>query len=132
MRLRILAVGTRMPDWVEAGCREYLKRLPPELNVDIVELPLGQRGKGADIQRAIARDVRQCKKGFGAVHVAVGTAIVLFMAPVAVEGLPHGAFFFAPESLGNDLNRAPGNLSTDLWVLAQSVKIPVLRPAQTT
>ncbi|MCL4128444.1 UNVERIFIED_CONTAM: hypothetical protein GTU68_041739 [Idotea baltica] len=29
-----------MPDWVEAGCNEYLKRLPSELNLEIIELPL--------------------------------------------------------------------------------------------
>lgn len=65
MRLRILAVGTRMSDWVEAGCNEYLKRLPPELNVEIVELPLGQRGKGADIRRAIAREGEAMLRAIG-------------------------------------------------------------------
>ncbi|WP_461521651.1 23S rRNA (pseudouridine(1915)-N(3))-methyltransferase RlmH [Porticoccus sp.] len=65
MRLRILAVGTKMPDWVESGCNEYLKRLPPELNVDIVELPLGQRGKGADIKRAIAREGEAMLRAIG-------------------------------------------------------------------
>ena len=65
MRLRILAVGTKMPDWVEAGCNEYLKRLPPELNVEIVELPLGQRGKGADIKRAITREGEAMLKAIG-------------------------------------------------------------------
>ena len=65
MRLRILAIGTKMPDWVESGCIEYLKRLPSELRVEIVELPLGQRGKGADIQRAIAREGEAMLKAIG-------------------------------------------------------------------
>lgn len=65
MRLRILAVGTKMPDWVESGCNEYLKRLPPELNVEIVELPLGQRGKGADIKRVITREGEAMLKAIG-------------------------------------------------------------------
>lgn len=65
MRLRILAVGTKMPDWVEAGCNEYLKRLPSELNLEIVELPLGQRGKGADIKRAITREGEAMLKAIG-------------------------------------------------------------------
>lgn len=56
MRLRILAVGSRMPDWVEEGYREYAKRLPPEIRVDMVELPLGPRGKGQSIARAIERE----------------------------------------------------------------------------
>lgn len=65
MRLRIIAIGTKMPDWVEAGCNEYLKRLPPELNLEIIELPLGQRGKGADINRAIQREGEAMLKAIG-------------------------------------------------------------------
>lgn len=65
MRLRIIAIGTKMPNWVEAGCNEYLKRLPPELNLEIIELPLGQRGKGADINRAIQREGEAMLKAIG-------------------------------------------------------------------
>lgn len=65
MRLRILAIGTKMPDWVESGCNEYLKRLPPELRIEVVELPLGKRGKGADIQRAILREGEAMLKAIG-------------------------------------------------------------------
>lgn len=31
MRLAILAVGHKLPDWVAAGCAEYIKRMPREL-----------------------------------------------------------------------------------------------------
>lgn len=65
MRLKIIAIGTKMPDWVEAGCNEYLKRLPSELNLEIVELPLGQRGKGADVNRAISREGEAMLKAIG-------------------------------------------------------------------
>ena len=65
MRLRILAIGTKMPDWVESGCNEYLKRLPPELRIEVLELPLGKRGKGADIQRAILREGEAMLKAIG-------------------------------------------------------------------
>ena len=65
MRLKIIAIGTKMPDWVEAGCNEYLKRLPPELNLEIIELPLGQRGKSADINRAIQREGEAMLKAIG-------------------------------------------------------------------
>ncbi|MBV8062396.1 MAG: 23S rRNA (pseudouridine(1915)-N(3))-methyltransferase RlmH, partial [Nevskia sp.] len=30
MRVRLIAVGTRMPAWVEAGFAEYAQRLPRE------------------------------------------------------------------------------------------------------
>jgi len=33
MRLHILAVGHRMPDWIATGFDEYAKRMPPELRM---------------------------------------------------------------------------------------------------
>ena len=54
-----------MSDWIEAGCNEYLKRMPSELNLEIIELPMGHRGKGADLQRAIAREGEVMLKAIG-------------------------------------------------------------------
>jgi 23S rRNA (pseudouridine1915-N3)-methyltransferase len=50
MKLRILAVGHKMPAWVEQGCTEYLKRMPREASVEIVEIKPDKRaaGKGSD------------------------------------------------------------------------------------
>ncbi|MGH1485138.1 MAG: 23S rRNA (pseudouridine(1915)-N(3))-methyltransferase RlmH [Cellvibrionaceae bacterium] len=45
MRIRVLAVGTRMPDWVNTGVKEYQKRLPREWRFEWLELPLGPRGR---------------------------------------------------------------------------------------
>lgn len=51
MRLRVVAVGRRMPPWVDAGWDEYARRMPPELPLEITEVPLGRRGRNADIER---------------------------------------------------------------------------------
>jgi 23S rRNA (pseudouridine1915-N3)-methyltransferase len=59
VRIKLLAVGTKMPTWVEQGVNEYSKRLPPEIKFEIKEIPLGKRGKGADIKRAIAAEGQQ-------------------------------------------------------------------------
>lgn len=56
MRVSLIAVGTRMPAWVEAGVNEYRKRLPPELQLDIREIALAKRGKNADIARAMQQE----------------------------------------------------------------------------
>ncbi len=53
MRIRLLAVGQKMPSWVESGYQEYCKRLPAEFQLELVELAPGYRGKGADLARAI-------------------------------------------------------------------------------
>jgi 23S rRNA (pseudouridine1915-N3)-methyltransferase len=56
MQVRLIAVGTRMPAWVEAGVAEYRKRLPPEIQFDVREISLAQRGKNADIARALQQE----------------------------------------------------------------------------
>ena len=56
MRIALIAVGTRMPAWVEDGVAEYSRRLPPEIRFEIRELALGKRGKNADIARAMAEE----------------------------------------------------------------------------
>ena len=56
MRLRLIAVGSRMPRWVEEGWQEYVKRLPAELSLELVEIPLNTRGKNADVARLIRQE----------------------------------------------------------------------------
>lgn len=51
MKLRLIAVGTRMPDWVEAGFADYSRRLPPEFGFALQEIAVTPRGKNADIAR---------------------------------------------------------------------------------
>ncbi|MDZ4097085.1 MAG: 23S rRNA (pseudouridine(1915)-N(3))-methyltransferase RlmH [Methylophilaceae bacterium] len=46
MKLRILSVGHKMPDWVEKACVEYLKRMPREASVEIIEIKPDKRASG--------------------------------------------------------------------------------------
>lgn len=49
MKLLVVAVGHRQPDWVNAGCAEYVKRMPRELATSIIEIkPEGRGGKTRD------------------------------------------------------------------------------------
>ena len=68
MKLRILSVGHKMPGWIEDGCKEYLKRMPRELAVEIVEIRPDKRAssrnsdqvqeaEGKRILEAAGRDI---------------------------------------------------------------------------
>lgn len=59
MRIRLIAVGTKMPDWVEQGFNEYRKRLNQDLTLELVEIPAGKRGKNADLERITEREGQQ-------------------------------------------------------------------------
>lgn len=65
MRIRIIAVGTRMPAWVDAGCGEYLRRLRPALRVDLVEVAPGRRSAGAPATRALEDEARRLLASVG-------------------------------------------------------------------
>ena len=54
MRIALLAVGTKPPDWVRSGFEEYRKRLPKPYAPELIELAAGTRGPGRDAARAIA------------------------------------------------------------------------------
>lgn len=62
MKLRILAVGTKMPAWVQSGCFEYSKRMPPELCVQTIEIALGPRGKSQSPAKATEIEGRSILK----------------------------------------------------------------------
>jgi len=48
MRLILLAVGDRLPAWAEAATAEYLKRMPREARVDLLEIrPENRAGRAA-------------------------------------------------------------------------------------
>ncbi len=38
-----VAVGTKMPDWVQTGFSEYLRRFPKDMPFELVEIPAGKR-----------------------------------------------------------------------------------------
>lgn len=56
MKIRLIAVGTKMPAWVVSGYSEYAKRLPNEVSLECREIPLSKRSKSLDIERAIQRE----------------------------------------------------------------------------
>lgn len=53
MRIHLLAVGRRMPAWVNSGYAEFARRLPPECHLELTEIAPGPRAKGGSAARAI-------------------------------------------------------------------------------
>lgn len=71
MRLTIFAVGHRMPDWLADGCAEYVKRMPRELPLAVVEIKPEPRGSKTREQLLAAEKVRlqQALQGFSRIVV---------------------------------------------------------------
>jgi 23S rRNA (pseudouridine1915-N3)-methyltransferase len=58
MKLTVLAVGHRQPDWVDDGCAEYVKRMPRELATAVVEIKPEPRGSKTREQLLSAEKLR--------------------------------------------------------------------------
>ncbi len=56
MKIRLIAVGTRMPDWVSTGYHEFSKRLNDDVRLELVEIAAGKRGKSVDIARLTEKE----------------------------------------------------------------------------
>ncbi|MGH8398678.1 MAG: 23S rRNA (pseudouridine(1915)-N(3))-methyltransferase RlmH [Gammaproteobacteria bacterium] len=56
MRIHLLAAGTRLPSWINAGFDEYAGRLPPECKLLLKEIPLGAGRRSGDVAKAIAQE----------------------------------------------------------------------------
>ena len=58
MKLAIVAVGHRQPDWIAAGCNEYVKRMPRELATSVSEVKPEGRGSKTREQLLAAEKAR--------------------------------------------------------------------------
>lgn len=69
MKLQLVAVGTKMPDWVQTGFTEYLRRFPKDMPFELIEIPAGKRGKNADIKRILDKEGEQMLAAAGKNHI---------------------------------------------------------------
>ena len=53
MNIHLIAIGEKMPRWVQEGYSEYARRLPAECALHLIEVPAGRRGKNADVARVV-------------------------------------------------------------------------------
>ena len=65
MKLQLIAVGTKMPDWVTTGFNEYQRRFPKDMPLELIEIPAGKRGKNADIARILEKEGEQTLAAIG-------------------------------------------------------------------
>lgn len=59
MKLRIVALGQRMPAWVVAGCDDYARRMPREFALELIELKPAPRGHGKGLPQILALEAER-------------------------------------------------------------------------
>lgn len=61
MKLRIVALGHRMPAWVSAGYGEYAKRLPRDVALQLIELKPEPRDRGRTVAQLLAAEAERIR-----------------------------------------------------------------------
>lgn len=59
MKLLVVAVGTRLPDWMDSGFAEYAKRLPRELPLELLEIKPEPRSLGKPVEALMAAEAKR-------------------------------------------------------------------------
>ena len=59
MRVRLIAVGSRMPKWVREAYEDYITRLGSGLKVSLVEIEPGQRTAGRPPRKAMEAEAQR-------------------------------------------------------------------------
>jgi 23S rRNA (pseudouridine1915-N3)-methyltransferase len=59
MKIRIVALGHRMPSWVNAAFDDYARRLSREFALELVEIKPEPRGRGKTVAQILAAEARR-------------------------------------------------------------------------
>ena len=61
-KITIVAIGNKMPQWIDQGSQEYVKRFNDGIQLKLVEIPLIKRGKGSDLNRIREKEASLIKE----------------------------------------------------------------------
>jgi 23S rRNA (pseudouridine1915-N3)-methyltransferase len=59
VKLLIVAVGTRLPDWMNSGFAAYAKRMPRELPMELIEIKPEPRTTGKTVEAMMAAEAKR-------------------------------------------------------------------------
>lgn len=61
MKFLVLAVGNKMPDWIRIGYFEYIKRLPREVIVNLIEIKPEKRASGRQTEQILLAEYQRIR-----------------------------------------------------------------------
>ncbi|HEY6095721.1 MAG TPA: 23S rRNA (pseudouridine(1915)-N(3))-methyltransferase RlmH [Gallionellaceae bacterium] len=61
MKLLILAVGHKMPEWITSGFNEYAKRMPREAKIELIELKPEPRTTGKTTEQIMEAEAQRIR-----------------------------------------------------------------------
>ncbi|MBN1684575.1 MAG: 23S rRNA (pseudouridine(1915)-N(3))-methyltransferase RlmH [Gammaproteobacteria bacterium] len=53
MKINLIAIGKKMPSWIEAGFEEYVKRFTKDISLHLIEVPAVKHSKNVNVETII-------------------------------------------------------------------------------
>jgi len=61
MIIKLIAVGEKMPAWIESGYSEYEKRLKQNVKLQLIEIPVAKRTKTSSLKTLMQNEAKAIK-----------------------------------------------------------------------
>ncbi len=58
LKITVITLGNKRPDWVMQGSDDYAKRFNDVYSYKIIEIPLVKRSKSSDLARIMEKGIR--------------------------------------------------------------------------
>ena len=124
MKCRLIASGTRLADWINAGFDDYRRRLRKPLVLELLEIPIATRRPGDNPAPAVEREGRDMLAALGrdeyVVALEIGGAAMdtqqlsQWLARRLQEGRPLALLIGGPDGLSADCRAR----ADQLWSLS--------------
>lgn len=62
LKLTLITLGNKMPDWVAQGSNDYAKRFNDGIQLKTIEIPLIRRSKSSDLARIMEKETASIKE----------------------------------------------------------------------
>jgi 23S rRNA (pseudouridine1915-N3)-methyltransferase len=99
VKCRLIAAGTRLPDWVNEGFRDYQKRLRTPLSLELVEIAVATRRAGESPLRAIAREGENMMAAVGRAKAMTTIDVSTWLADRLRDGRSLALLIGGPDGL---------------------------------
>ena len=75
MKIQLLAIGTRMPEWVKQGYADYAGRLNGKVKLELKEIQAGKRTKNSDVARICKQESQKLIDAIPAGNIVVALEV---------------------------------------------------------
>ena len=125
MRLLVVAVGNRPPDWARAAFGEYARRMPPQYRLELVEVSPSRRAKHTVVSQILDEEIGRIRRVLpGDAHVVAldrkgrapdSEGIALALGQWAQDGVDVAFVVGGPDGLPDSFLRE----ARDVWSLSR-------------